>query len=145
LDAVLVPVGGGGLAAGTAVTVKTMRPAARVVGVEPEEADDAYRSLASGVRQPAVENPRTRCDGLLTGLGEPNFEILLARGVTIVTVSEPAVLEATRFFARQMRIVAEPSAATVLAALRTHAERFRGQRVGAIVSGGNTDFSWLAD
>ncbi len=143
LDAVLAPVGGGGLLAGTAIAVKTMRPQARVLGAEPEAADDAYRSLASGVRQPAVTNPRTWCDGLLTGLGEPNFEILRERGVEIVTVGEQDVLEAAMFILGRMRIVAEPSAATVLAALRARAGEFAGGRVGAILSGGNTDFRWL--
>jgi len=145
LDAVIAPVGGGGLLAGTAITVKTMRPHARVIGAEPEAVDDAWRSLSSGVRQPAVADPRTWCDGLLTALGEPNFAILRERGAEVVTVSEQAVLDAAEFFLRRMRIVVEPSAATVLAALRARAAEFRGARVGAILSGGNTDFRWLSE
>ena len=145
LDIVIAPVGGGGLLAGTATTVKSMRPDARVFGAEPKAVDDAYRSLQSGVRQPAAEYPETWCDGLLTSLGEPNFEILRARDVEILTVDEKAILDATYAIVRRMRIVVEPSSGTVLAAIRVHADRFRDRRVGAILSGGNTDFRWLAE
>lgn len=143
LDLVLAPVGGGGLLAGTAVTVAALRPAARVVGAEPEAVDDAARSLATGVRQPRVAAPDTICDGLLTALGEPNFELLRRHAVRIVTVTEPAIVAACRFFLERMKTVVEPSAATVLAALRAMGEELRGHRVGAILSGGNTDFRWL--
>ncbi|MDX1389597.1 MAG: pyridoxal-phosphate dependent enzyme, partial [Acidobacteriota bacterium] len=76
LDIVVAPVGGGGLLAGTAITIKTLRPDAVVLGAEPEAVDDAYRSLETGVRQPGVSDPQTMADGLLTGLGEINFRIL---------------------------------------------------------------------
>ncbi len=145
LDVVIAPVGGGGLLSGTATTVKSMRPAMRVLGAEPEAADDAYRSLTSGVLQPAVAEPETWCDGLLTGLGDINFRILRARGVEILRVAEPAILDAAAEILHRLRIVAEPSAATVLAAVRSHPDEFRGARVGAILSGGNTDFRWLRE
>jgi threonine dehydratase len=143
LDLVIAPVGGGGLIAGTAITVKSMRPSARVWGAEPQAVDDAARSLASGVLQPAVVGPATWSDGLLTGLGEINFAVLREREVEVLTVDEAAVIEACWFFLRRMRIVVEPSAATVLAALRSRAAELRGQRVGAILSGGNSDFKWM--
>jgi threonine dehydratase len=143
LDLVIAPVGGGGLLSGTALAVEGARPGARVLGAEPEAVDDAYRSLESGVRQPAVPDPVTLGDGLMTGLGAPNFEILRARGVRVVKVSEEAIAEASLFFLQRMKLVVEPSGATVLAAARRLGAELRGTRVGAILSGGNTDFAWL--
>jgi threonine dehydratase len=143
LDVVVVPVGGGGLAAGTVIATAALRPSAHVLGAEPLAVDDAARSLASGVRQPGVAGPRTWADGLLTGLGQPNFAILHRAGVRVVTVDEQAIVAAARFFVERMKIVVEPSSATVLAALRAIRGELRGRRVGAILSGGNTDFRWL--
>jgi threonine dehydratase len=122
LDIVITPVGGGGLAAGTAVAL----------GGEP-----------TAIR-PRLEQPRTWADGLLTALGEPNFAILQAHGAKVVTVDEDAMLAAARFFLQRMKTVVEPSAATVLAAMRSMGEQVRGLRVGAVLSGGNTDFAWLS-
>jgi threonine dehydratase len=144
LDAVVTPVGGGGLLAGTAVVVKSLRTQAIVYGAEPEAVDDAYRSLETGVRQPGVENPETIADGLLTGLGELNCEILRERHSRIVTVTEEAIAEAARFHLERMKLVVEPSGATGLAALRGIAPEIYGMKVGVIISGGNTDFRWLA-
>lgn len=143
LDVVVVPVGGGGLCAGTAITVHGLRPSARVLGAEPIAVDDAARSMRTGVRQPRVVDPVTWADGLLTGLGEPNFAILRERAVRVVTVSESAMLAAARDFLERMKTVVEPSSATVLAAIRAVAAELRGLRVGAVLSGGNTDFRWL--
>jgi threonine dehydratase len=143
LDVVMTPVGGGGLLAGTAITVAAMRPAARVIGAEPEAVDDAARSLRSGERQPRVENPQTACDGLLTALGAPNFAILRAHGVEVLTAPEAAILAAARTHLERMKLVVEPSGAVPLAVLRTHRARFAGLRVGIVISGGNTDFRWL--
>ncbi len=145
LDLVIAPVGGGGLLSGTAIAAAGARPEAEVLGAEPEAADDAARSLATGVRQPAVARPATIADGLLTGLGEIDFAILRAHGVRIVTVAEDAIARAALFLLQRMKLVVEPSAATVLAALRREAPRLRGRRVGAILSGGNTDLRWLSD
>ena len=145
LDLVIVPIGGGGLAAGTATALASLpaqsRP--RLVLAEPLAVDDAARSFASGKRQPAVTAPKTWADGLLTGVGEPNFEILRAHGVECVTVSEAAIVEAALFFLQRMKTVVEPSGATVLAAMRAMGEQLAGLRVGAILTGGNTDFRWL--
>ena len=105
--------------------------------------DDAYPSLASGVLQPAPENPATLGDGLMTGLGRINFEILRERQVEIVTVDEASMVDAGRFVLQRMKLVVEPSAATVIAALRRRAPELTGRRIGAVFSGGNTDFSWL--
>jgi len=143
LDVVIAPVGGGGLLAGTAITVKSLQPAAAVLGAEPETMDDAHRSMVTGVRQPAVENPVSLADGLMTGLGRINFDVLRKREVRVVTVSEEAIVQAGRFVLERMKLVIEPSAATVLAAIRRSAGDLSGKRVGAILSGGNTDFAWL--
>lgn len=144
LDMVIAPVGGGGLLAGTSLTVRARRgDRARLIGAEPQAVDDAFRSLQSGVHQPGVEQPKSWADGLLTGLGAINFEILQRNNVEIVTVSEQAIVEAARFHLTHMKLVVEPSGATPLAALRALGEQVRGKRVGLILSGGNTDFRWL--
>ncbi|MFO1030399.1 MAG: pyridoxal-phosphate dependent enzyme [Planctomycetota bacterium] len=143
LDVVVVPVGGGGLCAGTAVVVRTLRPDALVLGAEPKAVDDAARSMATGVRQPRVDGAKTWGDGLMTGLGEPNFALLVQHRVRIVTVEEQAMVDGARFFLERMKTVVEPSAATVLAAIRAIAGELRGQRIGLVLSGGNTDFAWL--
>jgi threonine dehydratase len=143
LDLVLAPVGGGGLLAGTTVSTRGLLPGTTVWGAEPEAVDDAYRSLQTGVRQPAVSPPVSWADGLLTRLGELAFGVLVDHDVEIVTVSEDAILDATRSIIERMKLVVEASAATVLAVLRRRSGDLRGKRVGAILSGGNTDFRWL--
>lgn len=143
LDVVIVPVGGGGLCAGSAVVVRGLLPRAQLLGGEPELVDDAARSMATGVRQGRVEGRTSIADGLLTGLGAPNFELLLRHRVRIVTCGEAAIAAACRFFAERMKIVVEPSGAVPLAALRAIASELRGKRVGMVLSGGNTDFAWL--
>ena len=143
LDVVITPVGGGGLCAGTAVVVRALLSGARMLGAEPLTVDDAARSLAEGIRQPAVANPTTWDDGLLTGLGEPNFALLMQHQVEVITCTEAAIVAAARFFLERMKLVVEPSGATTLASIRSIADQCRGKRIGLIVSGGNTDFAWL--
>lgn len=144
LDVIVAPVGGGGLLSGTTLAATSMRPGIRVIGAEPEAVDDAYRSLQTGVRQPRVSNPDTWADGLLTGLGQTPFDILTAGGTEIVTITEEALLAAALFHVQRMKLVVEPSGAAGLAAIRTVADEIKGLRVGVIISGGNTDFRWLA-
>lgn len=144
LDALITPVGGGGLCAGTAVVGRALRPAMELLAAEPRAVDDAARSMATGVRQPRVENAKTWGDGLMTGLGEPNFALLLQHRVRVITVAEDTMVDAARWFLERMKIVVEPSSATVLAALRAIAPELRGRRVGMVLTGGNTDFAWLA-
>ena len=142
LDVVIAPIGGGGLLSGTALTATAMRPGIRVIGAEPKAVDDAFRSLQTGVRQPRVPDPTTWADGLLTGIGQIPFDILTAAGAEVVTITEDALLSVALFHLQRMKIVVEPSGAAGLAALRTIGD-VGGQRVGVIISGGNTDFRWL--
>ncbi len=136
LDAVVAPVGGGGLLSGTAIAAHGIAPALRVVGAEPALADDAARSLASGQLHPP-EPPRTIADGLLTGLSARTFAVLRAHVETIVTVSEDEILDAMHFTWSRTKQLVEPSAAVAVAALR--APTLAGARVGVVLSGGNTD------
>jgi threonine dehydratase len=143
---VLVPVGGGGLASGVAAAVKAIRPAARIVGVEPELAADARDSLAAGeiVRWPAEDVSRTIADGTRTqALGRRTFAHLRAHLDSIVTVTEVEIAAAVRLAAERARLVVEPSGALGIAALSFHAAELgldpRQGPIVAVVSGGNVD------
>lgn len=141
LDIVLTPIGGGGLLSGS--TVVAVARGIRAVGVEPELVDDAYQSLRDGVRHPATGNISIG-DGLLTGIGEIPFEILRKAGTSILLVDDNELLAAMKIFATRMKLVVEPSGATVLAALIRYPEVFAGLAVGAIISGGNVELSQFA-
>ena len=143
LDIMVAPIGGGGLMSGTAITTRRLLPEARIVGAEPAEVDDAYRSLQTGEIQPRVQNPNTLADGLLTALGDLTFATLTATGVEVVLVDEPEIMSAALFHIHRMKLVVEPSGATGLAAVRKLGNQVRGKRVGVIISGGNTDLSWI--
>jgi threonine dehydratase len=142
LDIVIAPVGGGGLMSGTAITTRALLPDARIIGAEPFAVDDAYRSLQIGEIQPQVVDPKTVADGLLTALGDITFATFRWAGVEIARVEEEAIIAAALFHLHRMKILVEPSGATGLAALRTLGDQ-TGKRVGVIISGGNTDLSWL--
>ena len=143
LDIVITPVGGGGLMSGTAITTRHLLPYARIIGAEPAEVDDAYRSLQTGRIQPRVSNPNTVADGLLTALGDLTFATLHWAGVEIQLVDEEEIIAAALFHIHRMKLVVEPSGATGLAAVRRLGQAIKGKRVGVIISGGNTDLSWL--
>jgi threonine dehydratase len=140
LDAVLTPLGGGGLLSGTAIVSKACCPETLVVGAEPENADDAYRSKAAGRIIPA-ENPQTVADGLRTSLGSWTFPVIRDLVDSIALASEAAILRAMRMIFERMKIIVEPSAAVVLAVLLENDLGIRGKRIGLIPSGGNVDFS----
>jgi threonine dehydratase len=143
LDLVVTPVGGGGLIAGTATTVKALRPHARVVGVEPEAGDDTRRSLAAGERV-NLGVPRTIADGLQAAEpGELTFAVNRERVDEVVTVSDPEILDAMSFLFDRMKLVVEPSGAVGIAALL--AGRVRGSRVGVVISGGNVGAARFAE
>ncbi len=137
-DQLLVPVGGGGLLSGCAIASRAMQPSCRVIGVEPELADDAARSFASGELQ-RVHNPPTVADGTRTeSLGELTFPLILEHVDDIVTVTEAAIEAAVRFLFYRAKQVVEPSGALGVAALLSGAVTARG-RVGVVLSGGNVD------
>lgn len=142
LDVVLVPIGGGGLASGTAIVTAALSPSTRVIAVEPEAADDAYRSLQAGRIVPCLE-PRTIADGLRTSLGELTFALIQRHVHQIITVSEAAIISAMRHVWERMKLVIEPSAAVPMAALLTPQSELQGQRIGVILSGGNVDLDRL--
>lgn len=142
LDDVVVPVGGGGLAAGTALTLAGIAPDTRLVVAEPSGADDTARSLASGARVTEL-TPDTVCDGLRATLGAPNFALLRAAGAETLVVDDDATLAAMRLVWQRMKQLIEPSAAVTLAAVLAHPQRFAGRRVGIVLSGGNADIAAL--
>jgi threonine dehydratase len=145
LDALIAPVGGGGLLSGCAVAAKALAPGIAIFGAEPEAGDDARRSLLEGRIVPLAEVPRTICDGQQTqALGVLPFEVLRAVGAVGLAVSDAAVVEAMRFAFERLKTVLEPSGACALAALMQQRERFAGQRVGVILSGGNVDAARFA-
>lgn len=142
LDVVVVPVGGGGLLAGTAIAVKESNPDIEVVAVEPEGADDAFRSFGLGELQPQ-NNPQTIADGLRAGLGELNFDIIRKHVDTILTVPDTVIVQAMQLQWTRMKQLVEPSGAVSFAGLLEHPGRFRQRRVGVVVSGGNVDLDNL--
>ncbi len=141
IDAVAVPVGGGGLISGIALAVKLLSPRVRVVGVETEAADDANRSFRRGERV-RIELPDTIADGIRNlEVGELNWEVIRRRVDNMVTVTEEEVLAAMRLLLTRAKVVAEPTGAVAPAAVL--AGKVPGARVAAVVSGGNLDLAFL--
>lgn len=138
LDVISTPIGGGGLIGGTALVAQAMAPRCRVIGTEPQGADDAYRSFRSGTRQPVV-NPATLADGLRGSIGVLNFEILRRYVADVVTVTEREIVEAMRIVLQDLKLLIEPSSAVPVAALLAGKLGEPGQRVGIVLSGGNVD------
>lgn len=146
LNLVLAPVGGGGLASGTAIAVAHASPGTATIGAEPAGADDAYRSLQAGRIIPQTD-PRTIADGLRTSLCPRTFAALRAHLREIVTVEEETIVAAMRLVWERMKIIIEPSSAVPLGALLSGRIETRGLRIGVIFSGGNVDLDhlpWLA-
>jgi threonine dehydratase len=142
LDAVIAPVGGGGLISGISIAAKGLKSNIRVIGAEPEMANDAYRSIKEGKIIPS-NNPRTLADGLLTSLGTLTFPIIQQNVEQIVTVSEQGMIESMKFIWERAKIVIEPSAAVAVAVLWEKKIDLSGLRVGVILSGGNVDLNKL--
>jgi threonine dehydratase len=138
LDILLVPCGGGGLLSGSAIAARGINPECRVIGIEPELADDATRSFHTKTLH-TVKNPPTIADGTRTpSLGKLTFRLVLEYVDDMKTVSEEAITGAVRFLFYRMKLVVEPSGALGMAALLSGAVRPRG-RIGIILSGGNID------
>ena len=144
LDAVIAPIGGGGLMSGTCITTRNLLPKAKLFGAEPKGADDAYRSLKEGKILPQ-ESPNTICDGLLTSLGENTWNILKDHLNAIYTVSDDEIINAMRLIWERMKIIIEPSSATAVAvALKSEFKALEGlEKVGIILTGGNVELSKL--
>ena len=142
LDLIVCPVGGGGLLSGIAVAAKTMKPAVRVIGVEPAGADDAARSFKAGQIIPSV-NPRTIADGLRSSLGEKPFAEIRRYVDDIVTVSDEAIVQAMRLIWEVMKIIVEPSGAVPYAAIIEERLAVRQRQVALVLTGGNLDLDRL--
>jgi len=138
LDVISTPVGGGGLIGGTALAARQLAPGIRVIGAEPEQADDAYRSFRSGQRC-AVSAPQTIADGLRGSIGVRNFELLKSCVDDVVTVSEQAIVEAMRVVLGDLKLLIEPSSAVPVAALLAGNFGAGARRIGIVLSGGNVD------
>lgn len=138
LDVVSTPVGGGGLIGGTALAAKAMSPDIRVIGSEPEQADDAYQSFRSGERR-AVRAPNTIADGLRGFIGVRNFALLRSHVDDIVTVTEAEIVVAMRIVLGDLKLLIEPSAAVPVAAVLAGKLGQPGERIGIVLSGGNVD------
>lgn len=142
LDVIMAPVGGGGLMSGTALTTSAISPDTEIIGSEPGEVDDAYRSFHSGSLQ-HNETTNTIADGLRTSLGEKTLEIIRKHVSEILLVEEQEIIDAMRLVWERMKIIIEPSCAVPLAAVLKHQEKFAGKKVGIIITGGNVDLSNL--
>ncbi|MGB5556063.1 MAG: pyridoxal-phosphate dependent enzyme [Flavobacteriaceae bacterium] len=142
LDVIIVPVGGGGLLAGTALAAYYFGNGCVVVGGEPQEADDAFRSLISGKIE-TNKTTNTIADGLKTQLGDKNFPLIQKYVDGIVRVSEKEIVDAMRLVWERMKIIIEPSSAVALAAVFSDNVRFEHLKVGIIISGGNVDLKNL--
>ena len=144
LDALFVPLGGGGLLAGTALAAGARSPRCAVYGVEPAAGNDGQQSLRSGAIV-HIDTPSTIADGAQTQhLGVHTFEVIRQRVTDIVTATDAELVQAMKVFASLLKIVVEPTGCLGLAAVRQRAEQLRGQRVGVIVSGGNVDLGRLS-
>ncbi len=142
LEVIIAPVGGGGLLAGSALAAHHFGREVQVLAGEPRNADDAWQSLRAGRIIPP-ENPQTIADGLRTALGEVNFPIIQRLVSDIIRVEEEEILHALKLLLQRLKIVVEPSSAVAFAAVLKEPERFRGKRVGVLLSGGNLDWNVL--
>ena len=138
LDVILTPVGGGGLIAGTALAAHYFSKNCKVIGGEPMEADDAYRSLISGKIE-TNDSFHTVADGLRTHLGDRNFPIIQKHVEKIIRVEEDEIVNAMQLIWERMKIIIEPSCAVPFAAVLKNKEEFKNKNVGIILSGGNVD------
>jgi threonine dehydratase len=141
-DALLAPIGGGGLIGGSAIAAQALDPHTAVYAAEPEGAADAYESLRRGTRVVDIE-PDTICDGLRGTIGAINFELLTRYAIKVLPVADSETIAAMRLIWQRLKLVVEPSSAIVLAAILRHRELFAGRRVGVILSGGNVDLDAL--
>ena len=142
LDFMIAPVGGGGLISGTAIAVAGKSKTCRTIGAEPSGAADAYESLQANMRITDIVS-NTICDGLRAIVGEINLQIMQERQIEIFTVTDQETIEAMRLIWERLKILVEPSCATVLAAIIKNKMQFSGKKIGLIITGGNVDLDAL--
>jgi len=142
LDAVIAPIGGGGMISGTCLTLSTIAPGIRIYAAEPEQADDAARSFRAG-HIIADDAPVTIADGLKVPLKERTWHFVRHHVTDILTCSEDEIVAAMKLTWKRLRVVMEPSCAPPLATILKNPELFRGKRVGVIITGGNVDLDTL--
>ena len=142
IEHVLVPIGGGGLIAGSALAAKYFGKNCTVIGAEPFEVDDAYRSLKSGKIE-TNESANTIADGLKTQLGDKNFPIIKNEIKSIIRITEEEIIESMKIIWERLKIICEPSCSLPLAAVLKNKETFLNKKVGIIISGGNVDLNNL--
>jgi len=142
LDYIVAPVGGGGLLSGTALATQYMSPETKVIAGEPMGADDAWQSMEKGELIPQT-NPQTIADGLLTSLGDKTYPIIRDYVEKIIRVEEEEIVAAMRLIWERMKLIVEPSSAVALAAILKEKEKYKGKKVGIILSGGNVDLGNL--
>jgi len=142
LDAVIAPIGGGGMVSGCCLTLSALAPMVEIYAAEPEQADDAYQSFRKG-EIVAYDAPQTIADGLKVPPKDRTFHFLKTYATDVLLASEQEIVDAMYLTWQRMKIVMEPSCAVPLAAILRHPEVFRGKRVGVIVTGGNVDLKKL--
>lgn len=138
LDAIISPIGGGGLMSGTALSTHYFSPNTKIYGAEPEQVNDAWLSFKSGVRTPHQGLPSI-ADGLLTNMSERTFDIIKTHLSDVFTVTEAEIVAAMQLVYERMKIVVEPSCVVPLAAVLKNGDVFAGKKVGIILTGGNVD------
>ncbi len=142
LDAVVAPIGGGGMVSGTCLTLSTLAPETEIIAAEPEQADDAYRSFKAG-HIIADDAPKTIADGLLVPLKDLTWHFVSNHVSEIYTASEQEIIDAMKLTWKHLRVVMEPSSAVPLATILKNPDAFKGKRVGLIITGGNVDLDKL--
>ena len=142
LDAVIAPIGGGGMISGTCLTLSNLAPEVKIYAAEPEQADDAYRSFKAG-HIIADDAPETVADGLKVPLKDLTWHFVSNHVTDIFTASEQEIIDAMKLTWQRMKIVMEPSCAVPLATILKNKDAFRGRRVGVIITGGNVDLDNL--
>lgn len=142
LDALVAPIGGGGLIGGSAIAARAFASDIAICAAEPEGAADAFESLRRGERFTDIE-PNTICDGLRGTIGPINFALLTEYAIAVLPIADRDTIAAMRLIWQRLKLVVEPSSAIALAAVLGHPERFSGRRVGVILSGGNVDLDAL--
>jgi threonine dehydratase len=142
LDAVIAPIGGGGMVSGTCLTLSNLAPDVKIYAAEPEQADDAARSFRAG-HIIADDAPQTVADGLKVPLKELTWHFVSNHVTDVLTASEQEIVDAMRLIWARMKIVMEPSSAVPLATILKNKDVFAGKRVGVIITGGNVDLNKL--